>query len=349
MNNKSSPPYVDASGAPPGDLVERLVSLADRGPQIPADGANRVKATIRPAWKAEVRGRSRRRHLLWAGAGLVAAASLILALTVVLQDNQPTPQAPVLVANLVAITGEVEILPPNGSPTRVTADLTGRGILSGTWLRTETDSRAALELDGGQSLRLDADSRVRLVSAREVDLDRGAVYVDSGGGNGAGLQVRTSMGVARDIGTQFVVRRAGDTLTVHVREGLVALSHDSQEIEISPGTFVEIATDGSLQSGATLPHGPEWAWAQEVAPPFEIEGRSVIAFLDWVSRETGLWVSFSDPEAEGLAASTVLHGTIEGLDPAQAPEVVLPGCGLEASVSSGTLTVGRHGERETSP
>lgn len=348
MSDDTPTRFPDRTGGPADDLVERLVRLADSGPEIPADGADRVKAAIRPAWQAEVRARSRR-HLLWAGAGLAAAASLVLALTMLLQEHRPGPQTPVLVASLVAVSGEIEVLPTDGSLERIGPADIGRHLLSGCWLRTGADSRAALELGGGQSLRLDTDSRVLLVSAREVDLDRGAVYVDSGGNGGPGLQVKTSMGVARDIGTQFEVRRAGDTLTVRVREGLVALTHDSQEVQVSPGTSVEVAGDGSLQSGATLSHGPEWAWAQQVAPPFEIEGRSVIAFLDWVSRETGLWVSFTSPEVEALAASTVLHGTIDGLAPADAPEVVLPGCGLEVSVSAGTLTVGRSETTPTNP
>jgi ferric-dicitrate binding protein FerR (iron transport regulator) len=338
----------DRASGPPDDLVERLVRLADEGPEIPADGAERIKAAIRPAWQTEVRARSRR-HLLWAGAGLAAAAGLILALTVALRDGQPALQEPLPVAQLMVVTGEVEIVPPGGSPLTIGAANLGHQLLSGTWLRTNADSRAALELGDGQSLRLDHDSRLRLVSAREVDLDRGAVYVDSGGDNRAGLAVKTSMGVARDIGTQFMVRRAGNTLSVHVREGLVALTRDSQEVHVSPGTSVEVARDGSLQSGSTLAHGLEWAWTQEVAPPFAIEGRSVIAFLDWVSRETGLWVSFADPDVEALAAGTVLHGTIDGLAPAEAPEIVLAGCGLAVSVSSGTLTVSRSPHRPPDP
>jgi len=340
MTENTTSRRFDGRADPPPDLVERLVSLAERGPEIPPDGAARVKSAIRPAWRAEVRRRSRRNRL-WAGAGLAVAACLVLTLVIVLRDQGPGAQSPVLVANLVVVKGDVDVLPADGSPLQVTEGSSDRELYSGSWLRTGPTSRAALELAGGESLRLDADSRALLVSAREVNLDRGAVYVDSGGDSGTGLVVKTSIGIAREIGTQFMVRRAGTTLAVHVREGLVALSHDGQQIQVTPETFVEISADGSMHSGATKAHGPEWAWMQEVTPPFEIEGRSVIAFLDWVSRETGLWVCFPDAEVESFAASTVLHGSIQGLAPAEAPAVVLPGCGLEVTVTSGTLTVER--------
>jgi len=67
----------------------------------------------------------------------------------------------------------------------------------------------------------------------------------------------------------------------------------------------------------------------------------VLAFLDWVSVETGFTIRFSDREVEQLAATTILHGNIEGLSPAQAPEVILPRCRLAVTEEPGTLLVRR--------
>jgi len=347
MSDETTARFPDRDIGPPSDLVERLVRLADRGPDIEPGTVERVKATIRPAWLAEVRRRSRRR-LLRGGAGLAAAAGLITAVALVLTTERPAQQAPSQVATLAVVAGEVEVLSAAGSSQRLGSNDVGSPLLSGSWLRTSQASRAAIVLGDGHSLRLDSESRVRLTSAREVDLDRGAVYLDSGDDGSSGLVVRTSIGVIRDIGTQFEARRAAGTLTVRVREGAVSLTHDSQEIQVAAGSWVEVS-GGGLQSGASPPHGPEWAWAQAVAPPFVIEGRRLITFLDWVSRETGLWVSFTDPEVEELAATTVLHGTIDGLGPREAADLVLPGCGLEANVSLGTLTVARQDEPGPSP
>jgi hypothetical protein len=105
---------------------------------------------------------------------------------------------------------------------------------------------------------------------------------------------------------------------------------------------ISVATPSGPASTASItPYDPAWAWTQKIAPAFDIEGRSVLAFLDWVSVETGLTIRFSDREVERLAATTILHGNIEGLSPAQAPAVILPSCRLAVTEEPGTLLVRR--------
>jgi len=321
-----------------GDTLGRLIRLADSGPVIPADGAERVKALVRPRWRQEVRARRVRRGLLWGGAAVAAAATVFLALNLAPRTEWFSVPDGTPIARVAMIAGDVEVVPPGDGAEAVDGALLGTVVHEGVWLRTSTSSRVALELVGGQSLRLDRDTRLRLESAEVMVLDRGAVYVDSAQ---AGLTVRTAMGGARDIGTQFEVRSEHGTLTIRVRDGAVALSREDGDLEVTRGASVTIAADGSRIMDETPSWGPEWAWVQEVAPAIDIEGRSVVAFLDWVSRETGLWVHYADREVEDFAGATVLHGTIQGLMPAQAPEVVLPGCGLRVSERSGTLEIRR--------
>lgn len=384
MNKRSTSRRPEGTANPqlivPDDLVERLVRLADEGPQPPQGGLESVKTATRPLWRAQARAQLRRRQMVRAGVGLAAAASLLVAITLLTgrPDVAPAPRAPI--AALVTMTGEVELLAPEGQAVALSTGPEAQGIEPGSWVRTGADGRAALRLSGGQSLRIDRDTRVRLASARAVELDRGAVYIDtdyldsghagsaraSGAvterrargselradqGLGRALEVRTSLGIARDIGTQFEVRRAGGSLTIKVREGAVSLLRELEELEIRHGAMLEIAEDGSRRTSAIPSYSSEWSWVQDVAPPFEVEGRSVVAFLDWVSRETGLWVSFANAEIERLAATTVLHGTIEGLSPAEAPGIVLAGCGLQATVRAGSLIVtsGESAEQPTSP
>jgi ferric-dicitrate binding protein FerR (iron transport regulator) len=242
---------------------------------------------------------------------------------------------------LHVVSGNLGLRSATGTLAQATETDVGRQIPADTWLRTDPESRAALELEGGQSLRLDNDTRVRLNSSKVLELARGAVYIDSEGGAASGVEVRTHLGVARDIGTQFEVRSVGDTVAVKVRHGAVSLTHAGEELNISNGTGVTVSGDGSRQTFAIEPFDSEWTWAQEVAPSFEIEGRAAMDLLDWVSRETGLWVRFADPEVETFALETTLHGSIEGLNPAEAAYVVLPTCGLEAVLDTGTLIVSR--------
>ena len=86
-------------------------------------------------------------------------------------------------------------------------------------------------------------------------------------------------------------------------------------------------------------HGEAWSWVLAAAPPFEIEGMTLDAFLDWAARENGWTVRYVDPGLEAVAGTTVLHGSIGHLTPAEAPGVVLPGAGLEHRVVDGVLEV----------
>jgi ferric-dicitrate binding protein FerR (iron transport regulator) len=327
-------------GSDEDDMVGRLVRLAAPGPQIPEDGADRVKSSLRPEWNHFVKTRQRQRTLMWAGAGLAATASVILGLVLLIGGGPNGASTAHPVARLAVVIGSVEIVPPAGAAWHGRPDDTGVDVVPGSWLRTDEAARAALDLGAGRSLRLDTGTRVRLESSRTMTLDHGAVYIDSADSTGGGLEVRTSLGVAREIGTQFEVRRTGDVLSVSVREGSVALARDGDRLEITHGNTVRVSPDGSVERGVTQPHGPSWAWTLEVAPPLEIEGRTLVAFLDWVSRETGLWVRFSDREVERLAGTTILHGSVKGLDPRQAAEVVLPSCGLDVRVETDTLVIG---------
>ncbi len=321
-----------------GGLVERLLSAAGPGPEIPEGGADRVKAAIRTSWKNEVAVAARQRRRLWAG-GLAAAAVLVLAVAVVprlQRDNLPV--APVAITLEVA-HGALEITPPGSTVQFLGPDDAGTIIPDGSLVRTRQDRRAALRLTGGQSLRLDEETVVRLDSERSISLDSGAVYISSAAGSLSGVEVRTALGTAIDIGTQFEVRLGNDTLDIRVREGLVSLTRGAEEYQINHGIRLSVDAAGGVTTGSISSWDAAWAWTQDVAPVFEIEGRSVLAFLKWVSAETGLSVRFADAAVEHAAATTQLHGTIEGLAPAETPAAVLPTCGLAAVEETGALVV----------
>jgi ferric-dicitrate binding protein FerR (iron transport regulator) len=182
---------------------------------------------------------------------------------------------------------------------------------------------------------------VRLVSATEIHLDEGAVYVDSDDDHpAAAVAVHTRLGLVRERGTQFEVRLARQVLRVRVREGRVALDQGGAREEGSRGQELRLE-DGRLVRGVVATHGPEWAWVQQIAPPFEIEGASLGRFVRWVSREAGRPVRLA-----GDDASIRLHGSIAGLDPEEALRAVLPTCGRTHWYSNGEIVVGRvSGER----
>ena len=135
-------------------------------------------------------------------------------------------------------------------------------------------------------------------------------------------------------------------MTIRVREGVVELENKAGSFEIQSGTEAKIALDGFYADRNIRAFDPVWSWVQKVAPVVEIEGRTVMATLDWISRETGLEIRYSDPDLKAFAEGTILHGSAEGLTPVEVPELVLPGCGLESTQRQGVLTFQRQHEDE---
>jgi hypothetical protein len=190
---------------------------------------------------------------------------------------------------------------------------------------------------GGGSARLDAGTRVRLASATLIELTRGAVYVDTRGGED--VAVRVPAGLVRPAGTQFEVRVAGDATRLKVREGNVRFERGPEMVHAAAGEELVVGGDGSLVRQPISPFGPDWEWVLATAPMPEIEGMKVRRFLDWIAREAGWRVEFANRDASELADSVDLHGSIAHLTPLDATGVVLSSAGLQHRVSNGTIVV----------
>ena len=203
-------------------------------------------------------------------------------------------------------------------------------------------SRAALRLAGGPSLRLDAGTRVRVASSSSLVLERGTVYVDSGGDQS--VEIRTTLGVVRDIGTQFEVHLTGGlaqapALRIRVREGEVLWKHGEESAHGMAGEELRYDGAGAIDRATVPRHGPVWNWVMDTAPAPDVDGQPLDTFLAWVSREGGWRVQFEDERAERLASTTVLHGDIRGLSPIEASNMVLNGSGLEHRLEDGTFWI----------
>ena len=87
--------------------------------------------------------------------------------------------------------------------------------------------------------------------------------------------------------------------------------------------------------------GPEWGWAAALAPPFDIEGRSVAAFVEHLSRERGWSLRYVDAALARDASGIILHGSVAGLEPEQALAAALASSDLVHRVRDGELLVSR--------
>ena len=347
MSDPHEPGFTTPSRAEEGDQIGSLLRLAGPREAVPENRMRRVRAAVHAEWRQQPRARSPRVTVAWSMAALAAVALILLGVRLVVRDDSAATIARPELATIEALTGAAGLLAtsaPTGAdgdqPSGLPSFRIGDRIRAGDGVDTIGGGQAGLRLAGGASVRVDRDTRVRLVSDTMLVLDRGAIYVDSGGEPGDRLfEVRTPLGVARDIGTRFEVRLYGSTLRVRVRDGLVRLSQDRQSHDAKPGEELTLDGNGSVVRRPVPVFGAEWAWAFALARPFDLEGRTLRDFLNWITGENGWQLRFADSDVEQKSLTTILHGSILGLTPNEALSAVLSTSGVEHSLENGVLLI----------
>lgn len=293
------------AGAAEMDVVGRLIKLAGAREAIEEERFDRVRMNVHRHWQEVVSGsqvKSRPRRLKTIA--MVASLAVIVGIIFMLSEVMILPEVRPL-ANIQRVLGEVNIA---GEPA------INRGVIPvGSPITTGTQGRLALRLAGGQLLRIDSASQVRLHSPGEISLDRGAIYIDTTFASlHEPIRVTTSLGTARDIGTRFQVRLTGMAMIVGVRDGLVELSQASQAVvPVDKGSSVELDAKGRVVTKPLDTNDPKWDWIDKVAPPFDIQGATLEQYLNWYAHERSLELIWADETSEKNAGKTVLTGSIE--------------------------------------
>jgi ferric-dicitrate binding protein FerR (iron transport regulator) len=320
--------------------VESLLRLSGAREPVPADRMQRLRAAAHADWRQRVRGRRRQRVVAWSVGGLAAAAALVLAVRQTTDVGQGTDAAPIF-ATVEALSGGARLATSAGGNETVPMQV-GDHVPAGHEAFTTGAGAATLHLAGGALLRMDGGTVLRLAAADAVVLTKGAVYIESGGE--ASLEVRTDIGVVRDIGTKFEVRLTPAGLRVRVREGAVQVRRDRQQHDAHTGDEITLDASGSaIRRTIRVDDDADWTWATGARSPFEIEGRSLREFLDWIAEENGWQLLYADSAVEDKARTTTLHGSIQGLTAEQALAAVLPTSGLEHRLERGVLSIQRGG------
>ncbi len=328
------------SDGPGGDHLESLLRLAGPREVVPADRMRRVKAVVRDEWIQETRARSRRISISWSLGALATAALILVGVRLALRDGPVVQRPRQDLAILEALSGAVRPIRSTESVTEPTQFQIGDQIREGDGVDTTNGGLAALRLASGASVRMDRGTRLRLLSDATMVLDGGAIYIDSGARGGAvPLEVRTQLGVVRDIGTRFEVRLSGSTLRVRVRDGVVRLSQSRDSHDARPGDELTLDGTGSIVRRTMPVYGADWAWAIALARPFDLEGRSLRDFLDWIAGENGWQLRFADASVEKTSMTTILSGSINGLAPVEALSAVLRTTGVEHRLDNGVLLI----------
>jgi ferric-dicitrate binding protein FerR (iron transport regulator) len=303
------------------DDVERVLRAAGGRVQPSAQIKASVRAAVHAQWQEVVGQRRRRQRRIWfaAAAGLAVAA---LGITMVRTILSP---AAVIVASISHSSGEVRSR--HGTFARWQPVRINDPVHDGDIVVTESNSRVALALANGISLRLDQGSRVEVEDAEHVKIRAGGLYVDAGplAGPAKPLEVGTPAGAVRHLGTQYEVRLVDTGTQLRVREGRVELLQtggDSHPVEA--GEQIVVSHSGSIKRGLIARSGADWDWVARTAPAFDIDGRSLREFLSWAGRELGREVVFATPDSEAEANRVVLSGSVSGLTPSEAIAAVLP-------------------------
>jgi hypothetical protein len=247
------------------------------------------------------------------------------------------------VAVAEVVRGPVSIASPGLVGTRESALDARAPVAARQVVSTGADGAALLRLGPGLTLRLAANSRLALGGAGEATLETGMAYVDADPRHGSQpLTIATPFGSVRHLGTQYSVSTTASRLEVAVREGRVQLSGNAGRapLQARAGEALRVAASGGVERLAVGDDDPRWAWLGTVPVPFELQGSSLPAFLGWYARETGQSVSFTGPADEARAREVVLSGSIAGLSPDDALQVVVATAGIVANRDGGQLVLG---------
>jgi ferric-dicitrate binding protein FerR (iron transport regulator) len=292
-------------------LLRQLFAQAEPRPQPPARDTEEIRSAVLAEWEAVTGRRVWRKH-----AAFAAAASVVLVAALTYFRGDPAPTAPIpLIASVERVQGTV-----------TTASGSRLGLGSGITARTQIetgDAQVALALANGGSLRIGPRSRVIVTSGDEAELLAGALYFDSEGQRATEFAVATELGRIRDVGTQFLVRLDDRQLDVGVRAGRIDLSRAGSSDTAGVGErLIALQAASGVSRGSITTFGSDWEWAERLAPPFDIDGRTVSEFLAWFAEQTGRTIVFADAAAERAASEARLSGSID-LPPMQKLSAVL--------------------------
>ncbi|MEO1084174.1 MAG: FecR domain-containing protein, partial [Acidobacteriota bacterium] len=212
---------------------------------------------------------------------------------------------------------------------------------------TTPDASVALDLLGGHRLRLRRGSELLLTAPDVVELVRGEVYVEAAPDP---LRVEAAGVVVEHIGTRYAVRlRDGEGPDVRVREGRVRVEAGGAVATAGRGESIRRSVDGTLVKGPSPTHGDAWCWVPGAAP-FDTDGVTLAAFLEWAAAEGG-WRLEVDPalltDADGGPAD--IAGSVAGLSLEAALDTVLESAGLRRELDGDRLRVLPIDARPSSP
>lgn len=306
-----------------------VIKLAGPQAEIPIGIESRVHHRVQDEWRASTaqlngdkaydavhknwkQGTWRSSILRWMIPIGVAASSVVAVLVV----SQPPP-APIAVAATVS-----RVI---GSGAANEQYPLGTKVHAGDTISTGPAEGVSLLLARSESLRIDANSRIRVEAKDHFTLLSGRIYTDSGQFvyRSGGLRIDTDYGSVTDVGTQFSVTANVQGLDVAVREGRVDINSQFDTYVAMVGERITLV-QGRVASVVEIEsYDDYWRWAADLAPTYDTKNKSQLDLLNWAARETGWKLHFDDHELRMSAMAADVSGPVADLTPSQALESVL--------------------------
>lgn len=285
--------------------LDELLSRATARPTPPDEMTQKARLAIEREWITLARGRSLRRRM----AVFATAATVIVAVSLLINSWTVLTVQPVQVATLDKTVGAIYLL---GEASELRDAESLEIVTTGQTIVTAAGSGISLSWGGGGSLRMDAETEVRFVSADNVELKSGRIYFDSlpHAGTASRLTISTEHGEVSHVGTQFITETDATTLVVRVREGRVSVNGRYRDADIDEGEQVRLVGSSEPRFTRVRRFGPDWEWVENTAPAPLAAGQKLVDLLDWISRETGLSYTFESEDVEALVENLDAQGDI---------------------------------------
>ncbi|MFV2090629.1 MAG: FecR family protein [Pseudomonadales bacterium] len=279
---------------PDSDLdVRRLMELAGRRLEPPAEVEQRVRDAVLRTWEEQPGKRRVKLPRIW----YAMAATITLAMTLgYFAGNTSRSELP---------AGEV-IASHGGYSVRGSDGVERSRIMPGSMVQTSAGGSLFIALQHDPTLRVDQETSLTFRQASEIWLHRGRIYLDND--NDAPVRVMTRNATVTDIGTQFEISADGHRLSVVVREGQVDIELDGEVLTstAAAGIGETVKIEGlrliSREPVATM--DSRWGWVQAAHPPFKLKQKSVAEYARWAARESGRTLIF---DSEAVRQQAGLH------------------------------------------
>jgi hypothetical protein len=326
------------------DSAERALREGLRAPALSPEALQRIRAAAQQEWREaypadQVRPR---RWIPLAAAAAITTLALAIGWNAFMTDSAGEGATLGTVARFDA-PGIVEKHALR-SDVALAAD---SPLRAGQTLEVRGD--ALVTLAGGGNLRVARASVLEVVGASTVKLERGELYVDipPGKRDSDRFMVQTPAGEFRHVGTQFAVAIVDGRTRLRVREGSVLWRAPEGDSTVDAGTEVTIDRARAVTRRPIATAGRDWAWAESLAPDFDIEDRPLNEFLEWFSRETGRKLVIADEVARSQTASIRMHGNVRGLSALEALTAVMAASSLRFDLPEGLIRVSSARESTT--